>query len=81
MGCIALFSLSWSLRANTETEVTASAERREGMKMSDISAVRPCRYSSHRAESGWRQVSRSSHRAAARIIGMVRTSLEERTIF
>ena len=81
MGCISLASLSWSLRAKTETLVTASSERREGRKMSDISAVRPCRYSSHIAKSGCRQVSRSSLTAAAKRIGMVRTTLEENTIF
>ena len=81
MGCTALLSLSCSLRANTETPETARSARREGRKMSDISTVRPCRYSSHRAESGWRQVSRSSLSAAARIMGMVRTTLEESTTF
>ena len=81
MGCISLASLSCSLNANIETVMTARSARREGMKISDISAARPCRYSAHRTKRGSGQESRSSDNMAARITGMVSTSLEEITAF
>ena len=82
LGCISLSSLSCSLNAKIETVMTARSARSEGMKISDISAARPCRYSAHRTKRGSaRQESRSSDNMAARITGMISTSLEEITAF
>ena len=81
VGWTSLASLSCSLKAKTETMMTASSARRDGMKISDISTVRANENSSSRPIVGWRQEGRSSVNTAARIIRTARTSLEMITAF